>query len=107
MCLFCEIAQHKESAKIFYEDETLIAIENKYPRDPVHILIMPKKHTTIKDLKEKDKNLLIKIFLLANQLAEKHKVSIGYELTFNIGNYAHVEHLHLHLMGGAKIEHKI
>lgn len=102
MCLLCEISQRQESAVVVYEDRDLMAVKDKYPRDPVHILIFPKKHISLKELQEKDKDLIIQMILLAKKLASKHKVSAGYELAFNAGNYAHFEHLHLHLMGGGK-----
>ncbi|WP_160319267.1 HIT family protein [Shouchella oshimensis] len=39
-CLFCEISQSRQDAKIIYEDEHCLAIQ------PGHTLVIPKEHVT-------------------------------------------------------------
>ena len=107
MCLFCEIASHKQNADIVYEDKKIIVFKDIKPKALVHFLIVPKKHIdSINELKESDKKLISDMIFLAKKLALKYKISKkGYRLTFNVGRGGGqlIDHLHLHLMSGFKI----
>ncbi len=41
-CLFCKIVAGEESAEKVWENEEFIAIKNKFPMAPTHLLVMPK-----------------------------------------------------------------
>jgi len=43
-CLFCQIVVGESPSKKVWEDKNFLAIENKYPQAPVHVLVMPKEH---------------------------------------------------------------
>ena len=43
-CLFCRIIDRKIPAKIVYEDERAMAIEDIHPQAPVHLLVLPRMH---------------------------------------------------------------
>jgi histidine triad (HIT) family protein len=43
-CIFCNIVNKKQDAHIIFEDETHIAIMDKYPIQKGHSLVMPKLH---------------------------------------------------------------
>lgn len=43
-CIFCDIVNKKQDAHIIFEDESHIAIMDKYPIQKGHSLIMPKLH---------------------------------------------------------------
>ena len=104
-CIFCRIINKKQIADIVYEDEKFMAFKDINPSAPVHILLMPKKHiSSINDLKEKHKNLMGELILLAKKIARKQNINKGYKLSFNIGKNGGqiVNHLHLHIMGGWK-----
>jgi len=104
-CIFCKIINKKQSADIVYKDKKFIAFKDINPSAPVHILLMPKKHIpSINHLKEKQKNLIGELILLAKKVAKKQKINKGYKLSFNVGKKGGqiVNHLHLHLMGGWK-----
>src|SRR5437867_5832939 len=45
-CLFCRIVAHESPADIEYEDESVVAFKDIYPKAPVHVLIVPKHHIT-------------------------------------------------------------
>ena len=58
-CLFCSIIEKKFPSKILYEDKTVIALEDKNPQAPVHILLLPKKHiSTVLEAKPEDNELI-------------------------------------------------
>ena len=43
-CLFCNIISKKQDAHVIFEDDTHIAIMDKYPIQKGHSLVMPKDH---------------------------------------------------------------
>jgi len=94
-------------SEIIYKDKNILAFKDIYPKAPVHLLIIPKKHiSSINYLKTGDKGLVGELFLVAQRLAKKYKIDkIGYRLIFNVGKDAGqtVSHLHLHLLGGKKL----
>ena len=71
-CLFCRIAHKELSAKVVFEDDTLIAIEDINPATPVHILIMPKAHiASLNDVGDDNELLLGHIQTVAACLARE------------------------------------
>jgi len=107
MCIFCEIAHHRQKAEIVYENERIIVFKDINPKAPVHLLLVPKKHIeSINHLEEEDKELISEIIFLAKDLAEQEKIAkSGYRLVFNVGRGGGqiIDHLHLHLIGGGKL----
>ena len=103
-CIFCKIVQREVPAKIVYEDETAVAIEDLHPQAPVHLLIMPRTHIeTLGALQPGDEALIGHLFQVATELARQRGVeSRGYRTVINNGAGAgqSVFHLHVHLMGG-------
>lgn len=113
MCLFCKIVK-KELAdlpEIVFEDEEVLAFHDIHPLAPIHILIIPKKHIeSIDKLEEKDTKLAGKLIMIARKLAQKFDISKkGYKLLFRVGQWGGqvVPHIHLHLIGGAKLSEDI
>ena len=43
-CLFCQIAARQSPADVEYEDDEVLAFRDLYPKAPVHLLIVPKRH---------------------------------------------------------------
>jgi len=106
-CIFCKIAQKSAAAKVVYEDEKVMAFRDIFPKAPVHILLIPKKHIpTVDHIEFQDKELIGELFMVAKKIAKEEGVSdAGYRLIFNVGRDAGqtVDHLHLHLLGGGKM----
>ncbi len=103
-CLFCKINSRKIPARIVHEDESVLAFEDKYPQAPVHILIIPKKHiSTSLELTEHERELIGKLFLVANKIALENGIAgRGFRLVVNTNPEAgqSIYHVHLHLLGG-------
>jgi histidine triad (HIT) family protein len=103
-CLFCDIIAGRISSTKVYEDGALLAIEDKYPRAPVHLLIMPKRHvSTLLDVQPDDALWLGTIPFVANRLAHERDIAAhGYRLIVNVnrGGGQEIFHVHFHLMGG-------
>jgi len=110
-CVFCKIVQREIPSTIVYEDDELLAFNDINPVSPVHVLIVPKKHlVNLNDVREEDTGLLGRMLLAASKIAgEKELHGRGYRTVINNGAEAGqiVMHLHLHLIGGGKLGHKM
>ncbi|MBI4812777.1 histidine triad nucleotide-binding protein [Candidatus Falkowbacteria bacterium] len=106
-CIFCKIANKRIPAEIVCEDEQILAFNDVHPIAPVHVLIIPKEHIpTIDDLKDEHQDLVGKMILAARNIARDLNISEdGYKLLFRVKHYGgqEVDHLHLHLIGGAPL----
>lgn len=111
ICIFCKIIAKEIPVEIVYEDEDILAFKDIHPVAPVHVLIIPKKHIeSTNNLEESDKELAGKMILVARDIAQELKISEnGYKLLFRTGPDGGQEmpHLHLHLIGGAKLYEEI
>jgi histidine triad (HIT) family protein len=103
-CLFCRISEGRAPAKIVYEDESVVAIEDIHPQAPVHLLVLPRKHlASLQEAAAEDEPLLGRLLTIAARLAgERGLHSKGYRTIINNGTWAgqSVFHLHVHVLGG-------
>jgi len=103
-CIFCEIIAGRLPGDIVYQDDSVTAFRDRFPRAPKHILIVPNKHLeSINSVAEIDSELMGKLILTAQKLAAEAGISeSGYRLVVNTGpdSGQSVHHLHIHLMGG-------
>jgi histidine triad (HIT) family protein len=106
-CLFCKIVKKETPADIVYEDEEILGFRDIHPMAPVHILIIPRKHiSSIVQIKEEDTELMGKIIVAAKKIADELNISKdGYKLLFRVRRHGgqEVDHIHLHLIGGAPL----
>ena len=106
--VFTKIIRRELPAKIVCETEDILAFHDIAPKAPTHILIIPKKPIErISLTQEEDANLLGKLLLTAQRIAHDLKLDkTGFRLVINNGPDAGeaVPHLHLHLLGGRKLE---
>ncbi|MDR0308606.1 MAG: histidine triad nucleotide-binding protein [Coriobacteriales bacterium] len=104
-CIFCKIAAGEISSKLVYEDDRVIAFEDINPQLPVHVLVIPKDHYDhIGD--DVPEDLMGHLITVAAKVAAIKGVDkTGYRLITNIGEDGRqtVIHLHLHVLGGAKM----
>lgn len=106
-CLFCRIVAHEESGVVVWENEEFIAIENKYPVAPVHLLAMPKSHISKLELalgvtKDDFWSKMMQAVFAVVQLKGLSKT--GYKLVNNGAGYNHFDHEHIHVLGGSRGE---
>ena len=99
--IFTKIINKEIPAKIRYEDDDFIVIDDIHPQAPVHVLLITKKQiTSLEDLSEQDK-LLTTLLPTARRVAKKLGINQNYKLIMNIGlQIQEVKHIHLHILGG-------
>ncbi len=106
-CLFCRLIKGEVKSKAVYEDDEIFAFEDISPQAPIHLLIIPKKHISgVTQLREEDRELVGKIYLVARRMAEEHSLGeSGFRVVINSGPDAGetVKHLHFHLLGGREL----
>ena len=108
-CIFCKIIAGKIPSKKVYEDEEIFAFHDINPWAPVHFLVIPKEHiTSIAHLEERHAALMGRIMLLIPKLALQEGCNPypagGYRVVSNTGDEGgqEVQHLHIHVIGGAR-----
>jgi len=110
-CIFCKIINKEIPTEFLYEDDLVVAFRDIHPLAPVHVLVIPKKHiASITEIGDGDEQLLGRLVLAAKKVAENLHISEkGYKLLIRVGEHGgqEVEHIHLHLIGGAKLREGI
>ncbi len=98
-CIFCKIARKEVPAKVVGESELAIAFWDVSPRQPLHILVVPKLHySNVAELTLNDEASLVAVMKLGSELALEHAEE-SFRLSFNTGAAAGqtVFHAHGHL----------
>ncbi len=105
-CAFCRIVARESPAEIEYEDDEVLAFKDIYPKAPVHLLIIPKRHiASIATLEEQDLPVIGKCLYVAKRLGEaKGFAARGYRVNCHVGPEGGqvVYHLHFHFLGGRR-----
>lgn len=106
--IFSKIINKEIPADIVYESDSVLAFKDINPQAPVHILIIPKiEIPKVTDIKGSEHALLLAEMIdVANNIAENMGIAEGgFRLVFNCGDNGgqEVYHLHLHLLGGRKM----
>lgn len=119
-CVFCRIVNREIPVKVVYEDDYVIAFPDAHPICPVHILVIPKRHVgSVNDFTKDDVAEAGSLILAARHIAvneffqvgstKKSVSETGYKLLLRTGKYGgqEVGHVHLHLLGGARLRENI
>jgi histidine triad (HIT) family protein len=106
-CIFCKIIHRQIPSPLVYEDERMVAFKDIHPLAPIHLLIVPKKHiATVAGLEPGDP-IMGAMTDCANKLAAEMGIAEkGYRLMINCGadGGQMVFHLHMHLLGGQRLD---
>jgi histidine triad (HIT) family protein len=107
-CLFCRIVAGEIPAAKVHEDELIVAIRDRHPVAPVHLLLMPRAHIEFAlDLTEVDAPIAGRLLATAAALARSEGIADGgFRLVVNAGvdGGQTVGHLHVHLLGGRAMQ---
>ena len=104
--MFCRIVARQSPADIVYEDDAVLAFKDIYPKAPVHLLIVPKRHiASLAETREDDADVLGRCVLAARRLAEATGYAEkGFRLSVNTGSEGGqvVYHVHFHFTAGRR-----
>ena len=107
-CIFCSIAQDSTHESPIYRDEQVFVVRDISPKAPVHLLIIPNMHlASLAYVGPGQVPVMGHMFVVAEEMARREGVTLsGYRLTLNQGQDSgqEIEHLHLHLLGGRRLE---
>lgn len=109
-CLFCKIVAGEEPCQKVLETDHFLVIKNKYPKAPVHVLVIDKEHHEKKDTisgsySKPHANYWDKMFeAIFGTITKLGLDKTGYKLVNNGAGYNHFEHEHFHILGGSKSE---
>ena len=85
MTIFKKIIDKEIPTDILYEDDFCIAFNDINPQAPIHILIIPKKEIPQLSLSdENDSELLGKLLIAANKIAEDHDTKDAFRIVINL-----------------------
>ena len=104
MCIFCKIVNGEIPNNTVHENEDFLAFHDLYPKAPVHVLIIPKKH--VENFQSVEGETMAKMTPFIQEVAQKLGLDItGYRLITNNGEDGGQEifHLHFHMLGGGKL----
>ncbi len=105
-CVFCRIVAGESPAEIEYDDDEVLAFKDLYPKAPIHLLIIPKRHIeSIARLEPEDETVVGHCVRVARLLAERLGYGErGYRVSSNTGPEGGqvVHHLHFHLTAGRR-----
>jgi histidine triad (HIT) family protein len=105
-CIFCQIVAGELDCDKLYEDESVLAFRDLYPKAPVHGLVIPKRHVaTLDEFSVEDGALLGQLMLAARRIARDHDLA-GYRVAMNVNGLGGqvVFHAHLHILGGRQMQ---
>ncbi len=103
-CIFCKIVNKEADAKVVFEDDDTIAIHDKNPAAPTHLLIMPKKH--YERLVDTPPEIMPKLFEVVQKVAKDLGLDEkGFRVIINNGRGGGqvIFHLHIHLLAGGRL----
>lgn len=95
-CIFCKIASGEIPAKIVAETELSVAFWDISPRQPLHVLVIPKSHhRDVAELAFADPESLLDLVQLGSRVALEHSTG-SFRLSFNTGAEAGQTVFHAH-----------
>lgn len=107
-CIFCKIVKGEIPSTKVYEDENVYAFKDINPAAPIHVLVIPKEHTT--NILDTKSETIVKIFEAINKIAEQLGIDKdGFRVINNCGKDAgqEVMHVHFHMLAGRVLGPKI
>ena len=104
--VFEKIINRKIPAEIVYEDDKCIAFKDINPQAPVHVLLIPKKKiVSTQEVQPQDQELMGHLMVKIPEITKKLNLP-SYRLVVNTGEESAgqtVFHLHIHILGGRKL----
>lgn len=95
-CIFCKIAGKDIAANLVAESDHSVAFWDISPRQPIHILIIPKKHyQNVAELSLQAPDELVDLMQLGSKIAQDQSTG-SFRFSFNTGAEAGQTVFHAH-----------
>jgi histidine triad (HIT) family protein len=95
-CIFCKIVAGEIPATLVGESEHSVAFNDIAPKQPVHILVVPRQHHgNVAELAFANPEALVDLIQLGSKLADENSTG-SFRLTFNTGVEAGQTVFHAH-----------
>lgn len=101
-CLFCQMAKGDIKVEKVWENQDYFAINDKYPKAPIHLLVIPKEHISKDEMMVKaDQSHWGPLMAAVMQVVRLKKLDqTGYKVVTYGAGFNHFDHEHVHVMGG-------
>ncbi|NVK23035.1 MAG: histidine triad nucleotide-binding protein [Kangiellaceae bacterium] len=102
-CIFCKIIDGDIPSTKVYEDDKIYVFKDIYPKAPVHLLMIPKRHiTSLAEVTADDADLMGYMLTKVPQIALQVGCEKGFRTIINTGadGGQEVYHIHIHILGG-------
>jgi len=110
-CIFCKIVRGEIPCAKVYEDDKVLAFDDIHPMAPVHVVIVPKNHvSTLMDVDTVKDNIMNHLLAAVQKIAKIKKVDVkGFRTAINCNAEGGqvVFHLHVHVLGGRKLQDEL
>jgi histidine triad (HIT) family protein len=109
-CIFCKIIKGEIPCTKVYEDDSVLAFDDIHPMAPTHVVIIPKNHiSTLMDVDAKD-GIMNNLITAVQKVARiKGIAESGFRtaINCNVEGGQVVFHLHVHVLGGRKLQDQL
>lgn len=102
-CIFCKILAGEIPATFAFRDEQFAAIEDVDPKAPVHLLVMPTRHSAnVAEFSDSAGDGEVAHLIEVAAKLGRERGGAGYRLVINTGDDGGqtVDHLHVHVLAG-------
>lgn len=107
-CLFCKIVKGEIPCSKVYENDRVLAFNDIHPMAPVHVVIIPKNHiSTLMDINSQNITIAGDLISAAQEVVRiKGIAESGFRIAINCNADGGqiIFHLHMHVLGGRKLE---
>lgn len=107
-CIFCKIVKGEIPSSKVYEDDKVLAFDDIKPVAPVHVVVIPKKHIpTLMDVGANNLECLHAMMAAVPRIAKLKGIDErGFRVMLNCKEEGGqvIFHLHLHVLGGKKLD---
>jgi histidine triad (HIT) family protein len=110
-CIFCKIVRGQIPCSKVYEDDKVLAFDDINPMAPTHVVIIPKNHIpTLMDVDAGKMDIVSSLTAAAQKVAKIKGVDArGFRTVINCNAEGGqvVFHLHMHVLGGRKLQDEL
>jgi histidine triad (HIT) family protein len=100
--IFTRIINRELPARIFYEDDQVIVIQDIHPKAPLHLLLIPKEESA--NFYQTRAETLAMLDATVKKIAERLGIENRFSVRINNGYGQEVDHLHYHFLSDSGLE---